>query len=98
MSETNERSVASASSASSRCGYCGKDHRSPCPQQIRMDIMELISILERRMTETDVRGLLGIGLHLRATWGFRDCVNIYFENGFDMRAALKTIEERESGQ
>ena len=98
MSDENERSVASAGSAGSKCGYCGKDHHSPCPQQIRMDIMELISILERRMTETDVRGLLGIGRHLRATWGFRDCVNIYFENGFDMLSALKTIEERESGQ
>lgn len=77
-----------------RCSYCMSEGECQrCTHSIQNDILRVMDLLEQQIAKDDQRDEVGINNHLRAVWGFRDVLNIYFGNGCRMRAAL----EQQSG-
>ena len=74
-----------------RCSYCGGTVCQVCCSRVQMDVLRLVSILEKLMIIDDGFDRLGvINNHLRAAWGLRDALNDYFNSNCD-RAVLDKL-------
>lgn len=57
----------------------GHKYKAVCDcLKTQMDILEMITLLEREMVKQDQVDEVGINSHLRSVWGLRDAVNSYF--------------------